>query len=448
MKSREKNENNPEPNSQWRVETKYIVTVGLVIFALYIIHLMRPVLSLLILSSLIAMVANTIIRFLQLQLKIPKGAAVAVTYLLAPLLILIILFLLLPQVVNAVNFLAHLDYAGFINDLRAWAETILIQWRENGLQILGFKIVMGPIVDPVLSAIQNTGSALSPASASLSTLFSSLGQALTTSLDVAVGVAGSVVSGVTMFILMILASIYISKDAYKLRELVVNSLPLAYQPEIESLLYRLNDTWNNYFKGQILLMVLIGVIVWLGDTILGLPGAFALGIISGILELLPNLGPVLAIIPAIIVALTQGSSHFVVSNWVFALIVIAFYIAVQQIENLLIVPKLMSRSVKLHPLMVMLGIFVGALTYGILGAILVVPVIASVKEIIRYLYLKIRSLPVEVDIPVELSTNGSIRFPRKPGSLEQEETVAKENILVEKDLPETAENESIQSEGE
>jgi predicted PurR-regulated permease PerM len=195
-------------------------------------------------------------------------------------------------------------------------------------------------------------------------------------------------------------------------------------------------------------MVLVGAMVWLGATILGLPGAFALGILSGILELLPNLGPLLAIIPAIIVALTQGSSHFMVSNWVFTLIVIAFYIAVQQIENLLIVPKLMSRAVKLHPLVLILGMFVGALSYGILGAILAAPVIASLKEIIRYLYLKIRGLPVEVDIPVEPSTNVSSRFPRKSGSLKQEETVAKENILVEKDLPETAENESIQSEGE
>jgi predicted PurR-regulated permease PerM len=438
----------PEQDSQWRVETKYLVAVGLVIFALFIIYLMRPVLPLLILASLIAMVANPIICFFYVRLKIPKGVAVAITYLLVPLLILIILSLLLPQVVNAVNFLAHLDYAGFINNFRIWVETILIQWRDNGLQILGLKIVMAPIVDPILSAIQNAGSAIPPAPSSLSTLFSSLGKALTASLSLALGVAGSVVSGVASFLLMILASIYISQDAYKLRGLVVNNLPAVYQPEIESLLYRLSNTWKNYFKGQILLMVLVGAMVWLGATILGLPGAFALGILSGILELLPNLGPLLAIIPAIIVALTQGSSHFMVSNWVFTLIVIAFYIAVQQIENLLIVPKLMSRAVKLHPLVLILGMFVGALSYGILGAILAAPVIASLKEIIRYLYLKIRGLPVEVDIPVEPSTNVSSRFPRKSGSLKQEETVAKENILVEKDLPETAENESIQSEGE
>ena len=405
---------NSETNTQWRLETKYLVAVGLVIFALCIIYLMGPVLSLLILSSLIAMVANPTIRFLHLRLKVSKGAAVAITYLLAPLFIFTILVFLLPQVANAFNFLAHIDYAGLITDFQAWLQTILIQLRENPLQILGIKIVLDPIVDPVLSAIQDAGSAPSLAPSSLSTLFSSLGQALTTSVGLALGVAGSVVSGVASFLLMVMTSIYISLDAYKLRDMVVNSLPPAYQPEIESLLYRLGNTWNSYIKGEILLMVFIGVMVWLGDLILGLPGAFALGILSGLLELLPNLGPTLAIIPAIIVALTQGSSHFVVTNWVFTLIVIAFYIAVQQIENLLVVPKLMSRAVKVHPLVLTLGMFVGALSFGILGAILAAPVIASVKEIVRYLYLKIRGLPVEVEIPVQSPQFGSILLQKTP----------------------------------
>lgn len=96
---------------------------------------------------------------------------------------------------------------------------------------------MGPIVGRVLSAIQNAGSA--PALAP-----SSLGQALTTSLGLALEVAGSVVSSVASFLLMIMASIYISQDVYKLREMVVNGLPPAYQPEIETTLYRLNYTWN------------------------------------------------------------------------------------------------------------------------------------------------------------------------------------------------------------
>lgn len=425
---------NQQPDTEWRLETKYLVAIGLVIFALFVIYLMRPVLSLLVLASLIAFVANPIIHFLNHRLKIPRRAAVAVTYLLASLFLLIIPFILLPQIVNAVNFLAQLNFSELINNTRIWAETALIQLRENDIRFLGFTIEVDQIVDPILGGLQNVSPADPVEPPSLSTLFSALGRALTTSLGLVLGVAGSVAAGVASFILMILASIYISQDSHKLKELIVHSLPPAYQPEIESLLYRLRITWNNFLKGQLTLMILIGVIVWVGATILGLRGALALGILSGFLELLPTLGPLLAIIPAIIVALTQGSSHFALNNWVFTLIVIGFYVAVQQIENVLIVPRLMGRAVKLHPLVVILGVFVGALSFGILGAILATPVIASVKEILRYLYLKIRGLPVEVEVPEEPSPPGSIRILTTPAPINPEETT----VLEEGD-PDTAE---------
>ena len=70
-------------------------------------------------------------------------------------------------------------------------------------------------------------------------------------------------------------------------------------------------------------MIIIGIVVWLGLTILGVPGAYALGIIAGILEIIPNLGPLLAAIPAVIVALLQGSERFAINNVVFALMVYA-----------------------------------------------------------------------------------------------------------------------------
>lgn len=434
----------PEMNTDWRLETKYIVAVGMVIFALFVFYLMRPVLSLLVLASLIAIIANPVIQFQTTRLKIPRSAAVVITYLLASILILAIPFVLLPQIVNAVNFLINLDYAKIINDIRLWAQSALIQLRNNDLRILGVTIVMDQIVDPVLGAIQNATPINPPQTPSLATLFSAFSQAFTKSLGLVLGVAGSVAAGVASFILMILASIYISQDAHKIRDLIVDNLPPAYQPEIDSLLYRLSNTWNNFLQGQLALMLIIGVIVWLGATILGLPGAFALGILSGFLELLPTIGPILAIIPAIILALTQGSSNFALSNWVFTLIVIGFYVAVQQLENVFIVPRLMSRAVKLHPLVVILGVFVGALSFGILGAILATPVIASAKEIIIYLYLKIRGLPVEVDLPVEPSLFGSIRTLYMPVPLREGEQEEEEEALAEERPPETGEGESFE----
>jgi predicted PurR-regulated permease PerM len=405
---------NPDPNTQWRPETRYLVSIGLAVFALFVVYLMRPVLPSLVLAALIAFVASPSIRILTRRLRISRGAAVATTYLLASFLVLIILFVLLPQVVRSTNFVVQLDYAKSIEDVRSWAETALIRLRDNDVGILGVRIVMDPLVNPILQAIHNETAPALPEPTSWTALSSSLVQTLTSSVGFVVGVAGPIGTAAASLILIIPASVYLSQDAYKLRDLIVNSLPPTYQPEVDSLLFRLRNTWNNFARGQVSLMVFVGVLIWLGATILGLPGALALGIFSGLMELLPSLGSTLAIIPAILIALTQGSEHLALSNGVFTLIVIGYYVAVQQIENMVVVPRLMSRAVRLHPLVVILGFVVGGLSFGILGAILATPVIASVKEIVSYLCLKIRGLPVEVALPTMPSPAGSQQASTEP----------------------------------
>jgi hypothetical protein len=112
---------------------------------------------------------------------------------------------------------------------------------------------------------------------------------------------------------------------------------------------------------------------------------------TGLLELIPNFGPFLAAVPAVIVALLQGSTHWEVNNFIFALMVIGFYILVQQVENNFIVPRVLGGAVELHPLVIMGGVVVGTSVAGIVGALLAAPVIASGKEIMSYLYAKILS---------------------------------------------------------
>jgi predicted PurR-regulated permease PerM len=410
---------NPDPNTQWRSETKYLVSIGLAIFALFVVYLMRPVLPMLVLAALIAYVASPSIHFLNRRLRVPRGAAVAITYLLASILVVIILFVLLPQIARSANVVVQLDRAESIEAVRSWAETALIRMRDSDLGILGVKLALDPFVDPILQAIQDQTSITLPEPTSWPVLSSSLVQSATSSVRFVLGLAGSAATAVASFLLMILASVYLSQDAYKLRDLLVNGLPPAYQPEIDSLLFRLRTIWSGFRRGQVSLVVLTGVLIWLGATILGLPGAFALGVFSGLMELLPSLGATLAIIPAILIALTQGSDHLAVSNGVFTLIVIGYYIAVQQVENLVVAPRLVSRAVRLHPLVVILGFVVGGLSFGILGALLATPVIASVKEIVNYLTLKIRGLPVDVVVPTPRSASDSRRrasgLPRQDG---------------------------------
>jgi predicted PurR-regulated permease PerM len=100
-----------------------------------------------------------------------------------------------------------------------------------------------------------------------------------------------------------------------------------------------------------------------------------------------------ATVPAVIVALLQGSATLPVSNFTFALIVIGFYVLVQMFENNVIVPKVLGEAVNLHPLLVMTGVLVGASVAGILGALLAAPVLATIKEVASYAFNKMIGQP-------------------------------------------------------
>jgi predicted PurR-regulated permease PerM len=139
---------------------------------------------------------------------------------------------------------------------------------------------------------------------------------------------GAVFSQVATILFIFLASIYISLDAHTYRGTLLQALPAAYKSEISTLLARTERTWEAFFQGELILMLMIGLITTIGMTALGMPGALYLGIIAGLLEIIPTIGPIIAAVPAAIVALVQGSAYLTISNLAFAGLVILFYILV------------------------------------------------------------------------------------------------------------------------
>jgi len=131
----------------------------------------------------------------------------------------------------------------------------------------------------------------------------------------------------------VLISVYLSSGRYSVRAFVLDRLPPAYAPEISTLFDRIGWTWSSFLQGQLKLMFLIGFVVFVGNAALGNRYAAMLGLIAGVLEIVPNIGPVLAMIPGIVLALIFGSSWLGVSNLLFAAIVLVFYVVVQVLEN-------------------------------------------------------------------------------------------------------------------
>jgi phosphoglycolate phosphatase len=117
-----------------------------------------------------------------------------------------------------------------------------------------------------------------------------------------------------------------------------------------------------------------------------------LGIVAGLLELIPSLGPILSSVPAILLALFQGSSYINMSNLSIAILVAIIYWMIQSLENNLLVPRIIGASLNLHPLIVIIGVLAGATLGNILGVLLAAPVLASLRDIIYYVYCKLADL--------------------------------------------------------
>jgi len=121
----------------------------------------------------------------------------------------------------------------------------------------------------------------------------------------------------------------------------------------------------------------------------GLPYAGVLGLIAGVMEFVPTLGPVIAMIPAVLVALFQGSSFLPLGNFWFAVLVAGLYIVIQQIEGNLLLPRILGRSLNLHPLLVLIAIIVGGSLAGILGMLLAAPVLATLRIFGHYVFCRL-----------------------------------------------------------
>ena len=146
----------------------------------------------------------------------------------------------------------------------------------------------------------------------------------------------------------------------------------------EEFINKLEIKLGSWMRGQLALMLIVGTMSYVGLTFLGVEFAVPLAFIAGLLEIIPNIGPTVAMIPAILVAL--GTSPLL------GLAVFALYFLIQQLENNLIVPKIMSKAVGLSPLVIVVSLLTGFKTAGMAGAVLAVPSVLLLTIIINDLY--------------------------------------------------------------
>jgi len=189
----------------------------------------------------------------------------------------------------------------------------------------------------------------------------------------------------TFFVLVML--FYLMRDGPAFIEYFVSAVPESYQGDARRMLYELGLVWNAYLRGQILLCLAVAVAVYLASLILGLPQPLVLALIAGFLEFVPNIGPALSYIPALLFALTTSSATIpgLHAGLPFAVVVLVTFMGIQQLEALFLVPRILGRSLDLHPFVVLAAILIGAGLAGLLGIVLAAPTVATLRLVGRYL---------------------------------------------------------------
>ena len=235
-----------------------------------------------------------------------------------------------------------------------------------------------------------------------------------------------------LWFLVILVSVHLFLSQWPtMRDWLIDLAPPSYRPEMQELYNRVRNVWMAYLRGQIVLMFIVGVAFTIAWVILGIPGALVLGAIAGFFTLVPDVGPFLAVVIAAGVALLEGSSWIPLSNFWVAGLVILVYLVLINLKNFFLRPYIMGRSVHMNEALVFLAIMIATILKGILGALLVVPVLASVVVIGGYIQRRVLGLPPFADDGSRqfVTSPEEVQSPRRRWSRrERRERLAKDSL--------------------
>ncbi len=200
--------------------------------------------------------------------------------------------------------------------------------------------------------------------------------------------AGSVVGALFGYILLPVWIFYLLKDRVTLTEQFDRSLPPTWRFDTWAVIGIVRRLFGQWVRAQVVLGLTVGIFTFIGLLILNefvdpVFGRYAvlLSITAGVLELLPIIGPIIAAVPAVLLAATAGLEPVIAA--------LVLYTLVQQVENNLLVPKIQGSAIEMHPALVMFAIIIGGALGGLLGAILALPVAAAIRDVLRYLFRRL-----------------------------------------------------------
>ena len=320
--------------SLWRILLMLIFGV--------VLYLLFDVLVILFLALIISSALDAPISFMEKR-KIPRILGAIIIFLTTAAVLGVLLYTIIPAAVFEFNSLYNSVLRNYFN----------IPYLES---LETFSSL--PSINKLESSLENfVGVFLKGASSSL------------------VSVVGAIFGGVISVIAVFILSFYLAVSKYGVEKFLRFVLPIRYEGYVLEIYDRTKSKIGLWLQGQLILSLIIGILVFLGLLFLGVKYSLIFGILAGILEMVPFVGPVLV---GTLAALIGFSESFTLG-----ISVIALFIVIQQLENHLLVPLVMKYTVGLHPVVVVISLLAGVKLAGFVGILLAIPIAVIVVEILE-----------------------------------------------------------------
>jgi predicted PurR-regulated permease PerM len=344
--------------NSWDNSFRYIVMIVLLIILALTLWYIREIFQPLVTAGLIAYLLSPLIKLVARLTKLTRKQSANIVFFSVLIILIALLVTVIPELLE--------DGKTVLNNFNA---TLNIYQASSAspIIILGIPIYLEGFIQAIRVSLNGT---------------------IIPRPDQAMQFLQSTSRGFLWFLVTIVSTYHLMTEWDRLREWLICLSPEAYQKDIRQLYLEIRGIWLSYLAGQVRLMIILAVIYSIAWYIIGLPGAILIGMLAGFLNLVPEVGPGITAVIAILVALLEGSNFLPISNGWFAVLTGGIYLVLNNFKTIYLQPRILGKSVFLQGV-VFVAIIAAIMLQGVLGVLIVVPVLASALIIARYIRRKL-----------------------------------------------------------
>jgi predicted PurR-regulated permease PerM len=330
------------------IRLRTAILIGIAIFTIWFLYAERAIFTPFIAAAMFAYIFNPIVNFFTHKVRLPRTVSVVIIYMLLIVVFGIFLGLLIRGILyESTEFSSTIS--NFLHSAKEEARA-LPAWAR-------------PVALETIDSFENAPILRSEA------IFQFFPKA---------------VSGAVSLFIFLFASFYFLKEGRQIVNRILLFVPNAYKVDVEILLRRINTVLGSYLRGQVFMVVLVSAVLFVALSLLGVRFALIIAIFSGIAEVVPIIGPIVATTVAVIAVLLDGGANYSLTPIQTSVLVIIIYFVVRQLQDYFVIPQVMGRITKLHPLIILFAVIAGGHSAGIIGFLLAVPIAGVLKILLEF----------------------------------------------------------------